>query len=121
MKKIILLVGVLSVTSCWGPCNKATQDSEPQASSLPDLQNDVSLQRECAELFKTILSIQDSRESYRTQLHTVREAFNEHKIGQDRMAIAHQFWLDNENALATQAANLYSEGRAKGCFQKVTQ
>jgi hypothetical protein len=121
MKNILLLVGILSIASCWGPCNKASQTPLPQAAGTPDLENDVSLQRECAELFKTILSIQDNRESYRDQLHTVRAAFNEDRIGQKKMAIAHQFWLDNENALATQAANLYSEGRTKGCFQKVTQ
>ena len=120
MKKIILLMGVLSVTSCWGPCNKVTQVPESHGTT-PDLQNDVSLQQECAELFKNILAIQDNRETFRNELNTVRHAFNEDKIGQNRMATAHQFWLHNENTLATQAAGLYSEGRAKGCFQKVTQ
>ena len=47
-----------------------------QTAAAPDLQNDVSLQRQCAELFKTILEIQDNREQFRTQLGTIQEAFN---------------------------------------------
>jgi hypothetical protein len=92
-----------------------------QTAAAPDLQNDVSLQRQCAELFKTILEIQDNREQFRTQLGTIQEAFNNEKIGEQKMTLARRVWLRNENALASEAASLYSTGREKGCFQRVSQ
>jgi hypothetical protein len=93
----------------------------PPVTITPDLQNDVSLQRECAELFKTILEIQDSREQFRMQFDVVQEAFSNDQVGQPKITIARRVWLRNENALAGEVATLYSSGREDGCFQRVTQ
>ena len=94
-----------------------TQNNVP----IPDLQNDVVLQRECADLFKDILKIQDNREDFRRNLNKIQKAFNNGEESHDNFSQARTSWLKNENTLATQAAVLYSEGRAKGCFQKVEQ
>lgn len=79
-----------------------------------NLQNNVNLQRDCMSLFEKILAIQDSREQQRT-------LFNEARIEQKNLTAARVLWLENENNLATQVANLYAESRSKGCFQEVAQ
>ena len=94
---------------------------QPPPVPVPDLQNDVSLQQECAQLFKNILKIQDDREEFRKQFDQVQQAFNNEEIGRQKMSEASSLWLSNENSLATEAASLYSTGHEKGCFQKVTQ
>ncbi len=123
MKNIMIVVAALSLGSCFGPCNKSAQTPvETQAvTTRPDLQNDEDLQRECASLFKSILSIQDNRELQRVQFEQIHKAFNEEKIPHEKFSVARMIWLDEENTLATEAANKYALGRDKGCFQKVTQ
>ncbi len=87
--------------------------------TAPDLQNDENLQRECAQMFRQIINIQDNRESERLAFRQVHDAFNvDGNI--DGMGDSRKSWLQKENALATQAANLYTESRSMGCFQKVT-
>jgi hypothetical protein len=117
---VLVIVGCASI-ALWKP--QVAQPVVPvlQPSAVPDLQNDVSLQRQCAELFKTILAIQDNREQFRTQLGSIQEAFNNEQIGQQKMSLARRVWLRNENALASEAATLYSQGRGMGCFQRVSQ
>lgn len=116
---VLVIVGCASI-ALWKP--QVTQSVVPaQVSGAPDLQNDASLQRQCAELFKTILAIQDNREQFRTELGSIQEAFNNEQIGQQKMSLARRVWLRNENALASEAATLYSQGREKGCFQRVSQ
>jgi hypothetical protein len=123
MKNIMIVIIALSLGSCFGPCNKSTTGPiETQAvTALPDLQSDEALQRECAILFKSILAIQDNRELQRVQFEQIHRAFNEEKIPQEKFSVARMIWLDRENALATEAANKYTLGRMKGCFQKVSQ
>jgi len=113
---LLAVVGCVSI-ALWKPRPTIVQVVE----APPDLQNDESLQRECATLFKDILKIQDSREQQRLLLHEVTQAFNNDEVGQERLTAARTLWLGNENALASEAASLYSEGRTKGCFQRVTQ
>lgn len=112
----LVVVGCVSV-ALWNP---KQQVPVPQVVQ-PDLQNDVTLQRTCADLFKNILKIQDDREQYREQLNQVREAFNNSELDRESMTDANALWLRNENSLASEAAELYATGRLKGCFQKVTQ
>jgi len=123
MKNIMITGAALCLASCFGPCNKSTQTPvETQAvTTTPDLQNDETLQRECAILFKSILSIQDNRELHRIQFEQIHRAFNEERIPQEKFSVARMMWLDKENTLATEAADKYALGRSKGCFQKVTQ
>jgi hypothetical protein len=113
-------IGCVSI-ALWKP--QVIQSVVPvqTTATVPDLQNNVSLQRECAELFKTILEIQDNREQFRTQLGTIQEAFSAEQIGEQKMTLARRVWLRNENALASEAADLYSSGREQGCFQRVTE
>ena len=113
---LFAVVGCVSI-ALWKPKPTVLQAVQ----TPPDLQNDEDLQRECATLFKDILKIQDSREQERQLLHEVTQAFSENQVGQERLTAARTLWLGNENALATEAATLYSEGRTKGCFQRVTQ
>ena len=114
---LFAVVGCVSI-ALWKPKPTVSQAMQTPA---PDLQNDEDLQRECATLFKDILKIQDSREQERQLLHEVTQAFSENQVGQERLTAARTLWLGNENTLATEAATLYSEGRTKGCFQRVTQ
>ncbi len=110
------VVGCVSI-ALWNP----RPNVPPPPPQTPDLQNDVALQRTCADLFKNILKIQDDREEHRQTLNQVREAFNNSEVDRQSMTDANTLWLRNENALASEAAGLYSEGREKGCFQRVTQ
>jgi hypothetical protein len=120
--QIIIFTMFLATIGCVSIALWKPQSVVPaQTVAAPDLQNDVSLQRQCAELFKTILEIQDNREQFRTQLGTIQEAFNDEKIGEQKMTLARRVWLRNENALASEAASLYSTGREKGCFQRVAE
>ena len=122
MRNLIIATAALSLVSCFGPCNRTAQTpAEVEVHAIPDLQNDESLQRECATLFKNILAIQDNRELHRLQFEQIHKAFNEEMIGQEKFSVARMVWLDKENTLATEAANKYTQGREKGCFQKVTQ
>jgi len=123
MKNVMIVIVALSLGSCFGPCNRSTKGPvETQAvTATPDLQNDELLQRECAILFKSILSIQDNRELQRVQFEQIHKAFNEERIPQEKFSVARMVWLDKENALATEAAGKYALGRSKGCFQKVSQ
>jgi hypothetical protein len=123
MIKNIGLIGIMVIGSCVGPCRSPQTNTTPAqvAADAPDLQNDEALQRECSILFKSILSIQDNRELRRVQFEQIHKAFNEEKIPHEKFSVARMIWLDEENTLATEAANKYALGRDKGCFQKVTQ
>ena len=116
------IVGICITVGCVfiAQSNKRPDTTIAQVTP-PDLQNDVPLQRECAGLFKDILKIQDDREDFRKNLNKIQKAFNQGEESHDNFSQARTSWLKNENALATQAAQLYSEGRTKGCFQKVEQ
>ena len=123
MIKNIGLIGILILSSCVGPCRSTQNSATPTTVSAPapDLQNDVSLQHECARMFREIISVQDTREQNRIEFEKVRHAFNEGQVEREKFSTASNSWLTEENRLATTATDLYRDGRSKGCFQKVTQ
>lgn len=114
---LCVTVGCVSVV-LWG---HRPQPTPVPTVVVPDLQNDVGLQQECAVLFRKIIKIQDNRETFRRNMNLVQLAFNQGEETQDSFAQARSVWLENENSLATEAAGLYTSGREKGCFQKVHQ
>jgi hypothetical protein len=72
-------------------------------------------------MFREIITVQDTREQNRVEFEKVRHAFNDGLVEREKFSTASNGWLSEENRLATTAANLYSAGRSKGCFQKVVQ
>lgn len=123
MIKNIGLIGIMIIGSCVGPCRSPQTNTTPAQSvaATSDLQNDVSLQHECARMFREIIEVQDTREQNRVEFEKTRHAFNDGLVAREIFSVASNGWLSEENRLATSAANLYSTGRSKGCFQKVTQ
>ena len=114
---LLITVGCVSMVLVNG---KKTEPV-PVAVSAPDLKNDVSLRRECATLFREIITIQDDRETLRRNLNKTQKAFHSGETTENDFAEARVAWLESENSLATQAAAKYSTGRSKGCFQKIEQ
>jgi len=114
---VFAVVGCVSI-ALWNP--RPTTQPTP-APPAPDLQNDVSLQRDCATLFRQIIAVQDDRELKRKLFEGVQLAFNEGSVEDTEFKSASTSWLREENELATQAAHMYEQGRSMGCFQKVTQ
>ena len=122
--KATLFVSALAVVGCfsvvlWKPAAPVTPTV--QQVSQPDLQNDEELQRSCAQLFRQIIEVQDSREEKRALFENVQLAFSEGSVEDIEFKSASAIWLQEENNLATQAAHMYEQGRSMGCFQKVIQ
>ena len=124
MIKNIGLIGIMVIGSCVGPCRSSQTNTTPVQTvvdATSDLQSDVSLQHECARMFRKIIEVQDTREQNRVKFEEVRHAFNDGLVAREKFSVASTGWLSEENRLATTAAQLYSTVRSKGCFQKVTQ
>ena len=124
LSKFALVASAFAIVGCFSIVLwKPTPTTVPtvQQSSEPDLQNDEDLQRSCAQLFRQIITVQDTREEKRVLFETVQLAFNEGTVEDVEFKSASTAWLQEENSLATQAAHMYEQGRSMGCFQKVTQ
>jgi hypothetical protein len=123
MIKNIGLIGIMVIGSCVGPCQSTQTNTAPAqpVAVTSDLQNNVPLQHECARMFREIIEVQDTREQNRVEFEKIRHAFNDGLVAREKFSVASDGWLSEENRLASAAANLYTAGRSKGCFQKVTQ
>ena len=125
--KVALLASAFVIVGCfsivlWNPTPTTTAVPAAQVQQVePDLQNDEDLQRSCAQLFRQIIAVQDTREDKRVLFESVQLAFNEGTVEDVEFKSASSAWLQEENDLATQAAHMYEQGRSMGCFQKVTQ
>ena len=128
MKKLIATFAVtagavvaLSLYTQQTPPDSPAQDQPVVNTPVePDLQSNVDLQRECATMFREIISIQDTREAQRKEFE-VLYLENDRQIAKPTFEAGRTAWLKSENELATDAAALYQESRGKGCFQRVEQ
>ncbi len=74
---------------------------------------------ECAYILTRIVNIQEIREASRKDFHITVEDKRGGKVSNAVWHKERDRWLAQENKLATTANHLYTEARAKACFDNM--
>ena len=78
-------------------------------------------QEACMILFEDIIEIQTTRNELGLEMHKAGEQRATRKISKRKFQKTFKVWLAKENALATQANELYLKGDEAGCFETLEQ